>query len=111
MGNLLHDRGLNTLGRLVEQQQLRVGDERPRQRQLLLLASREIAAATAEHAAERREETEHVIERLAGRPLASAAHDEVLANGERGKDLAALRHVGHADAGATVQWLPVDAAP
>ena len=49
--DVLDDRGLDAFGRLVEQQQLRPHDQRAADRQLLLLAAGQIAAAPAQHAA------------------------------------------------------------
>ena len=43
--DVLDDRGLDAFGRLVEQQHLRIAGERARDRELLLLAARQIAAA------------------------------------------------------------------
>src|SRR5207302_6381122 len=60
VGDLDDDGRLDALGRLVEEQERRVGDQRPRDRELLLLAAGEIAAALAEHRAESRKEREDV---------------------------------------------------
>ena len=45
--DVLDDRGLDAFGRLVEQQHLRVGDQRAGDRELLLLAAGEVAALAA----------------------------------------------------------------
>ena len=50
--DILDDRGLNALGRLIEQQQLRARHQRARDRQLLLLAARQIATAPSQHRGE-----------------------------------------------------------
>src|ERR1700761_8482434 len=47
--NILDNRRLDTFGRLVEQQQFRPHDQGPPDRQLLLLATGKVAAATAQH--------------------------------------------------------------
>jgi len=57
--DVLDDRGLDAFGRLVEQQEARPHDEGASDRKLLLLAAREIAAATAQHAAEHGKQREH----------------------------------------------------
>src|SRR6202140_1794221 len=48
--DILDDRRLDTLGRLVEDEEARPGDEGAGDGELLLLAAGEIAAATPEHA-------------------------------------------------------------
>src|SRR5882762_2695035 len=54
--DVLDDRGLNALGRLVQQQQLRPHHQRAPDRELLLLAAREVAAAAAEHRLQHRKQ-------------------------------------------------------
>ena len=56
--DILDDRGLDTLGRLVQHQQPGSGDQRPRDRELLLLATREVSAAPAQHGLQHGEEVE-----------------------------------------------------
>src|SRR5437899_1598359 len=46
-GDVPDDRGLDALGRLVEQQHLRIAGKRTRDRELLLLSARQVAAAPA----------------------------------------------------------------
>src|SRR5262245_2069128 len=45
-GNVPDDRGLDALGRLVKQQHLRIAGKRARDRELLLLAARQVAATS-----------------------------------------------------------------
>ena len=54
--DVLDDRRLNALGRLVEQQDLRIAGERARDRELLLLAAGQVAAAPAFEVLEDREQ-------------------------------------------------------
>ena len=51
----LDDRGLDALGRLVENQQARPGHKGAGDGQLLLLAARQIAAAAVQHVLQHRE--------------------------------------------------------
>src|SRR5258705_8477000 len=59
--DVLDDRGLDALGRLVEEEEPRPHDERPADRKLLLLAAREVAAAPPQHVAEDRKQREDVV--------------------------------------------------
>src|SRR5215510_4803406 len=54
--DVLDDRGLNALGRLIEQQYLRITGKRPRDRKLLLLSARQVATAAALEILEYRKE-------------------------------------------------------
>ena len=57
----LHDVGLNALGRLVEDEQLRFQRQRAADGELLLLPAREIAAAPAQHLLQHREQLEDAL--------------------------------------------------
>src|SRR5690606_41650215 len=65
--HLLDDRRLDALGRLVEQQHLRLGGERARDRELLLLAAGEVAAAAALHLQQHRKQLIDVTDRKSTR--------------------------------------------
>src|SRR5688572_8049117 len=95
--DFLDDRGLDALGWLVEDEQARLHRERAADGKLLLLASRQIAAAPAQHALQHREKLED--------PLGNArcSHEEVLFHGEAREDLAALRYVAQACLGSEVR--------
>ena len=54
--DILDDRGLDALGRLVEDEQARLRDQRAGDGELLLLAAGEIAAAPPQHALQHRKE-------------------------------------------------------
>ena len=54
--DILDDRGLDALGRLVEHQDLGSGDQRTPDGELLLLATREVTAAPAQHGLQHGEE-------------------------------------------------------
>ena len=95
--DVLDDRRLDTLGRLIQQQQARAHDQRPADRELLLLAAGEIAAAPAQHVVEHRKQREHVVGDRAILALERReAGLEVLLDGEERKDFAPLRHIGDA---------------
>jgi hypothetical protein len=72
-------------------------DQRPADRELLLLAARQVAAAALQHGLQHREELEHLV-----RDLLVLAADrrkaglEVLLHRQQRKDLAPLRHQRHA---------------
>ena len=68
--DLLDDVGLNSLGRLVEQDDLRLGQHRAGDGELLLLAARQIAAAAVEKFFQHREQLEHLVEHV-GVPAAA----------------------------------------
>ena len=91
--DVLDDRGLDAFGRLVEQQQLRPHHQRAADRQLLLLAAGEVAAAPAQHRVQHRKQREHVVGDVAvvalERPEAGL---EIFLHRQQRKDLAALRH-------------------
>ena len=88
-------------GRLVEQQQPRPHHQRPADRELLLLAAREVAAAPPEHVVEHRKQREHVVRDRAVLALERReAGLEIFLDREQRKDLAALRHIGDAAARA-----------
>ena len=94
------DDGLNSLGRLVEQHDLRLGGQRARDGELLLLAAGQHAAAAIEILRSDRGTARARGPESPGfrRCRAKAPDQNVVANGEVGDDLAALRHVGKAGA-------------
>src|SRR5690606_35066330 len=101
VADLRDDARLNAFGRLVEEQQARLEHERARDRELLLLAAGEIAAAPLQHRAQHGEEIEHEI----GKPLRADAADaeprsQVLLDRQQREDHAPLRHVADAERGA-----------
>ena len=80
--DLLHDDRRESLGRLVHHQQARVEQQRARDREHLLLAARELAAAARMPFLESRK---RVVDALARPPAAGAAlaQPQVLVHGER----------------------------
>ena len=88
--------------RLVEQQHVGPGDERARDRELLLLAARERARVALREVGHDREELAHPGQ-VVGRALLGAAPGEpepqVLVDGQRGEDVPALGDEGDAGAG------------
>ena len=96
--DVLDDRRLDALGRLVEDQQLRPQRQRAADRELLLLAAGKIAAAPAQHVLQHRKHLEDELRNAGAALLRGEAHLQVLVDGEPRKDLAALRHVADAEA-------------
>jgi hypothetical protein len=93
--HLADDRGLDALGGLVEEQDLRAAGERPRDGELLLLPAREVAAAPSLHLQQDREHVVEILRHLAGAGDRQAGLDVLLHRHGR-EDHAALRHVGEA---------------
>src|SRR5437588_6365462 len=101
--DILDDRGLDAFGRLVEQQQFRPHHQRAADRQLLLLAAGEIAAAPAQHRIQHRKQREYVVGNVAVLALERAeAGLEIFLHRQQRKDLAALRHEDDAGPRAAV---------
>ena len=103
------DDRLNAFGRLVEQQDLRLGGERTRDSELLLLPAGQHAAAAIEIFDQIGEQLGHEARDRASpvRP-GERAEQNVLADGEVGNDLAALRHIGKSGARPPKRWLGGD---
>src|SRR4051794_15883936 len=101
--DVLDDRGLDTLGRLVEHQELRAGHERAADGELLLLAARQVAASAMQHVLQHGKKVEHL-----GGDVAVPALEEreaglqVLLDGEERENLAPLRHEGDAEPGTVI---------
>src|SRR2546427_3145816 len=89
----LHDLGGEAEGGLVHQQEPRLRHQRPRDREHLLLASRERPGHLRPALSQPREEREHLVE-LGAEAFAVAsgkgAHLEVLVHGEGGEELTAF---------------------
>jgi len=101
--DVLDDAGLNTLGRFVQDQQLRRSRERPRNRELLLLPARQVAAAAMQHLLEHREQLKQLGRyRCAGR-LVGQTHRQVFLHREPREDFAALGHEADTGAGALIR--------
>src|SRR4051812_533524 len=101
--DVLDDRGLDALGRLVEQQQLWPHHQRAPDRELLLLAAGEIAAAPAEHGLQHREQRVHVVRNvLVLAPERAEAGLEIFLDRQKRKYLAPLRHEADALARALI---------
>ncbi len=115
--DIFDDRGLDALGRLVEDQQPRPGHQGAGDGELLLLAARQVAAAPPQHGFEHREQVENLVGDLAqGAFDRGKAGLQVFLDREQREDLAALGHVGDAVArpavggpGADLVALPFDA--
>src|SRR6266545_806895 len=102
--DLQDHRGLDPLGRLVQQEELGAGEEDAGDGELLLLAPGEHAPLAPEQRLEPGEQLEDAVQVLPGtrNPVAAARAQpeepdpEVLPHGEAGKDLAPLRHIADA---------------
>src|SRR5690349_18234831 len=88
--DLVSDERREALGRLVEDQQPRIGQERPADGEHLLLAARELVAVVRLPLAQLREKREHALERPGAATLGS--RDEVLPHAEVREHLAPLRY-------------------
>jgi hypothetical protein len=105
--DLCHDDGREPLGRLVHDQQMRIGEQRARDREHLLLAAGELAAAMVLALGETRE---GVVDALDGPGAGSHAAGEaqMLVDAERAPETAALRHIADAEAGDVGRRAPCD---
>src|SRR5712672_787987 len=91
--DVLDDRWLNALGRLVEQQQFGPHHQRTPDGELLVLAAGQIAAAAPEHRLQHWKQREHVVRNIAVLALQrSEAGLEIFLHRQQRKNLAALRH-------------------
>ena len=96
--DLCDDDGGESFGRLVHDQEARIGHQRARDRQHLLLAAGELASAIVLALGEARE---GVVDAL-DRPRATAharGHAQMLVDGERAPQPSPLRHVADAEPG------------
>src|SRR5256886_8952611 len=91
--DLLAHQRREPLGRLVEDEQVRIGHERPADGEHLLLAAREPAAEVVHACGEPGEESQNLGERprVARRAAVFRERDQVLAHTQVGKDLASFR--------------------
>ena len=100
-GELVDDDRRQTLHRLVEQQQRRIGHQRARDRQHLLLAAGELIAEIAPPFGKPRKQIVHCRQI----PSPGARRDgEVLLHRQRRKNLALLRHPADAGKRAAMRW-------
>src|SRR6266850_3563308 len=80
---LLDDRRLDSLGRLVEEDELGVARETPGDRQELLLSAAQRSPAPVQEGSQARKRLENRVDPLLG-PAAREAHPQVVANAESG---------------------------
>src|SRR5258707_4274094 len=91
--DVLDDRWLNALGRLVKQQQFWPHHQRTPDRKLLLLAAGQIAAAAPEHRLQHRKQRELDVRNIAVLALQrSKAGLEIFLHRQQRKNLASVRH-------------------
>ena len=91
--NLLDDVGLDALGRLVQKQNLGAHDHGPGDRELLLLAARQIAAAAVQELFQDREQVIDLVRHpVFGFGQQGKGGFEVFADREQRKDHPPLRH-------------------
>jgi hypothetical protein len=94
---LVHNVGLNAFGRLVENQERRLEQERTADCELLLAAG-EVAVAV-QYLLQHGKHTEHLRRnRAQSVPADPEAETQILLDRQLGKDLAPLRHVANAEA-------------
>ena len=79
-------------------------DERARDRELLLLAAREITATPVQHFLQHREHLEHVTGNRPAALFRREAHQQILFDRQAREDLAALGHVADAERRPVVGW-------
>ena len=94
--DLARDQRRESFGRLVENQQVGIGQERAADRQHLLLAARQLIAAVTKARGEPRKYREHALLRPVAAPIRSRArgHQQIFAHVEIGEDAAALGDIG-----------------
>src|SRR6266446_3962520 len=108
--DLLYDQRRETFGWLVEHEQRWVEQERTRNRQHLLLATRELRAAEFRALLETREKFKHLVERPQS-PLAAPRCDgEVFARSQAGENTSLLWHEPEAHARDDIGWQVSDVA-
>jgi len=110
-GHVLHQRRRQAEGRLVQEQDAGFPDQRPRERQHLLLAAAQRGARRSPAVGQGRKDGEHrrdlLVQALAAGKQ-QAADPEVLLDGQLREDAAALRHVLNAEPRDCLGWQRVD---
>ena len=106
--NVVHDRGLDALGRFVEQYQLGFGDEAAGDREKLLLATGQRSAVTIEEVFQARKFVEYRPNRgvLVAVAVGCDPHAKVVTDGEIGKDPTPLRHIADSEMCPVARSLP-----
>ena len=109
--DLVHDPGRQPHTGLVEEQQLRAGHERPADRQHLLLSARERPGQRIAALAQNREDSIDLFKRLVafGSRPREGTQTQIVLDGQRSEDLAALGHLGDAQPDARFRRRAVDA--
>ena len=98
--NFVDDIWLNPFGRLIENQQLRLENERPPDRQLLLLPAGKIASAPLQHLFQRGKQIEDMRRNGPGAVLAHAQPNaQVFLHRQMRKNLTPLWHVADTNPG------------
>ena len=106
LADLLNDRRLNSLRRLVKKQKPRQRHERARQRQYLLLAAGQRATPALQQAASAAGKIrEHALDRtlLGLTGIRRPCQAKIFVRAQARKDAAALRHIGDAEAAALMR--------
>src|ERR1051325_422447 len=103
LADLVDDVRLDALRRFVEEQHLRVREQRTADGELLLLAAAEHAALALEHVLQDRKQRKHALHfTVQFLSLRDGADTEIFPDGEMRKDVTALRYVADAVAGALI---------
>ena len=108
--DFLDQRRLNAFRRFVEKDDPWIGHQRARNREQLLFASREQAAAAVDERHQAGKQGEHAIDRLllGFIGIAGPREAQVLDRTQARKDAAALRHVGESAAAPGMRRFPRD---
>src|SRR5712692_9352082 len=103
VADLVHEVRLDPFGGLVENQQRRLDDQRARDRELLLLAAREVAATAMSHLLQHGKQIVDVRRNRARAVLPYAEPEaQIFLDRQLRKDVAALRHVADAETRAAL---------
>src|SRR5664279_1287961 len=103
LDNLFDYRGLDALGRLVEQNETRFAAKAARERQELLLATRQRAAGPIEQRLEAWKFLEHFLDDLLlAAVLLGAAHAQIVVNREPGENFPPLRYIAEPEPRALI---------
>src|SRR5262249_2716317 len=102
IADVVHDAWLDTVARLVKQEQIRSGDEGPSDRQHLLLPAAQGAGALTRSVLQKREIAIDFVGPEFTRAIDELSHTQIVHDRHVREDFASLRHVADPERGATV---------